>query len=157
MTEAKANTECSPGCPICAQITLCERGQHPRLIAETSTAWAVMGQSQLFRGYSLLLCKAPARELHELDTEPRQKYLQEMALLAQAVFNATSPRKLNYECLGNIAGHLHWHILPRHHEDLQPNSPVWSFWDQQDETHFYQSEHDDALRLAIHEEMKRLS
>lgn len=148
--------ECSPNCPICAQITLCESGQHPRLILGTQTGWAVMGQSQLFRGYSLLLCKTPARELHELEESARCKYLQEMALLAQAVFNATQPRKLNYECLGNIAAHLHWHILPRHHDDLQPGAPVWSFWDQADESHFYRPERDDALRDAIRHELKRL-
>ncbi len=150
-------TPCSPGCPICAQITLCNSAEHPRLIAETPTGWAVMGQSQLLRGYSLLLCKTPARELHELGEETRRKYLQEMATLAEAVFNAAQPRKLNYECLGNSAGHLHWHILPRHQDDLQPTNPVWGFWNQQDTAHFYQPERDDALRHAIRDELKRLS
>lgn len=148
---------CTPDCPICAQISLCETQEHPRLIGETETGWAVMGQSQLFRGYSLLLCKTPARELHELDEETRRKYLHEMSLLAQAVWNVAQPRKLNYECLGNVAAHLHWHILPRHYDDLQPSAPVWQFWDQQDAAHFYQPERDDALREAIGAELRRLS
>lgn len=149
-------TPCTPGCPICAQISLCESQSHPRLILETETAWAVMGQSQQFRGYSVLLSKTPARELHQLGDEARLKYLHEMSLLAQAVWNVVHPRKLNYECLGNIAAHLHWHILPRHHNDAQPAAPVWSFWDQEETRHFYQPERDDALRDAIRAELKQL-
>jgi diadenosine tetraphosphate (Ap4A) HIT family hydrolase len=149
-------TACSPNCPICAQITLCEQGRHPRLIAETSAGWAVMGQSQLLRGYSLLLCKVPARELHELEAHERSQYLHEMALLAQSVSIVTQPRKLNYECLGNVAAHLHWHILPRHHDDLQPAAPVWTFWDQEDSKYFYEAKRDDTMRAAIAAELKRL-
>ena len=149
-------TFCSPNCPICAQIAQCEDGAHPRLILETTTGWAVMGQSQLFHGYSLLLSKTPARELHELESATRLKYLEEMALLAQAVFRVVQPRKLNYECLGNVAGHLHWHVLPRHEDDAQPGAPVWGFWDQQDSVHFYQAERDDAMRDAIRGEMRQL-
>jgi diadenosine tetraphosphate (Ap4A) HIT family hydrolase len=147
---------CSPNCPICAQIKLCETGQHPRLIGETLAGWAVMGESQFFQGYSLLLCKTPARELHELGFNLRGKYLEEMALLAEAVANVVKPRKLNYECLGNVAAHLHFHVLPRHEDDPHPSQPVWTFWEQSDPAHFYNAERDDKLRAAISAELARL-
>jgi diadenosine tetraphosphate (Ap4A) HIT family hydrolase len=48
-----------------------------------------------------------------------------MAVVAEAVFKAFRPRKVNYELLGNGAPHLHWHLFPRHADDARPRGPVW--------------------------------
>jgi diadenosine tetraphosphate (Ap4A) HIT family hydrolase len=48
-----------------------------------------------------------------------------MAAVAEAVFRAFQPRKLNYELLGNSVPHLHWHLFPRHDGDANPSGPVW--------------------------------
>jgi diadenosine tetraphosphate (Ap4A) HIT family hydrolase len=48
-----------------------------------------------------------------------------MSLVAEAVFRAFTPRKLNYELLGNAVPHLHWHLFPRHSDDPHPRGPVW--------------------------------
>jgi diadenosine tetraphosphate (Ap4A) HIT family hydrolase len=47
-----------------------------------------------------------------------------MATVAEAVFNAFSPLKLNYELLGNLDSHMHWHIFPRYADDPDPKNPV---------------------------------
>ncbi len=49
-----------------------------------------------------------------------------MADVAEAVFRAFEPRKLNYELLGNSVTHLHWHIFPRYDSDPNPRWPVWN-------------------------------
>ena len=144
-------------CPICDQIELCRSGTHPRLIAEMPSGWAVLGQSQLFRGYSLLLCKTPVTELHELPIEARQQFSNDMSLLAQAVWDVTQPRKLNYEALGNQAAHFHWHILPRHNDDAHPSQPVWTFWDQSDSKYFYDDERDGELIIQLRLRLQDLS
>jgi len=46
--------------------------------------------------------------------------------LAEAVYKAFLPRKLNYELLGNSEAHLHWHIFPRYQNDPIPQWPVWA-------------------------------
>ena len=112
-------------CEICRRIEECRAGTHPGFIAETETGFAVLGDSQYFRGYCLLLCKHPATELDELPPDVRLKYLEEMAMLAQAVREVVQPHKLNYECLGNMVHHLHWHIFPRRADEPVPNMPVW--------------------------------
>lgn len=114
-----------PNCEICDRLALCRAGQHPGFIAELDTAVAVLGDSQQFRGYSLLLCKTPATELHELPKAVRLRFLEEMSQLAEAVARAVKPFKLNYECLGNMVHHLHFHIFPRHPGEAQPTMPVW--------------------------------
>ena len=67
----------------------------------------------------------------------RLKYLEEMALLAQAVREVTQPHKLNYECLGNLVPHLHWHVFPRRLDEPEPLKPVWVCMPQGDEAASY--------------------
>jgi len=112
-------------CEICRRIDDARKGRHPGLIAELDTGFAVLGDSQFFRGYSVLLSKAPATELHELPPATRTRYLEETAQLAEAVARATHCHKLNYECLGNQVHHLHFHVFPRRLTDPDPKAPVW--------------------------------
>lgn len=112
-------------CEICRRIDECRSGRHPGLIAELDTGFAVLGDSQQFRGYSLLLCKSPATELDELPPSTRLRYLEEMGQLAEAVRRVVRPHKLNYECLGNQVHHLHFHIFARQLSDALPTMPVW--------------------------------
>lgn len=112
-------------CGICDQIAIIQRGDHPGLIAELDTGFAVLGESQFFRGYCVFLCKTPATELHELPAATRTRYLEEMAQLAEAVSRVVRPHKLNYECLGNQVHHLHFHVFPRQLTDPEPLAPVW--------------------------------
>ena len=58
--------------------------------------------------------------------ETRSRFLEEMAIVAEAVFRAFAPRKLNYEMLGNSVAHAHWHIFPRYTDDPNPAWPVWN-------------------------------
>ena len=115
-------------CSICRRLADCRAGRHPLLIAELETGYAVLGDDQRRRGWTLLLCKVHASELHELDGPFRVRFLQDMALLAEAVWRATAPlgvRKLNYELLGNADPHLHWHVFPRLADDPAPTQPIW--------------------------------
>lgn len=113
------------GCSLCRRIQQIEAGTNPCFVAELQSGYVVMGDHQLFRGYSLLLCRQHEAELHLLDADMRSTFLEEMAILGEAVFRAFRPVKLNYELLGNSIQHMHWHIFPRHENDPCPNGPVW--------------------------------
>lgn len=112
-------------CEICKKIGDCREGRHPGFIAELDTGYALLGDSQQFRGYSLLLCKTPATELSELPANVRARFLEEMSQLAMAVGAVVKPHKINYESLGNMVHHLHWHVFPRQLTDADPKAPVW--------------------------------
>lgn len=131
-------------CEICAQIELARRGEHARLICETETGFAVLGESQQWRGYCLLLCKTPATEMHELPRDVKLKYLEEMSLLAQAVQRVTQCHKINYEMLGNVVHHLHFHVFPRYKEETEVLKPVWLSM-RDDESFKFDAERDAAL------------
>ena len=49
----------------------------------------------------------------------------EMSQVAEAMFTAFAPRKLNYEALGNSVPHLHWWLTPRYDNDARPRGPIW--------------------------------
>jgi len=112
-------------CLICERIELIKQNKNPYFIKEFETGFAVLGDHQYFRGYCLLLCKQHKRELHELDKRFKLKFLEEMSILAEAVYITFGPDKLNYELLGNTDQHMHWHIFPRYKDDLKPNQTVW--------------------------------
>jgi diadenosine tetraphosphate (Ap4A) HIT family hydrolase len=112
-------------CLICKRIDDIARNQNPYFVREMETGFVVIGDFQFFKGYALLLCKTHVAELHELDRPFRLKFLEEMSLVAEAVWNCTNPKVLNYELLGNAEPHLHWHIFPRHASDPSPQGPVW--------------------------------
>lgn len=83
-----------------------------------------LAPTQYHEGYTLFVAKQCVAELHELAPELRTCF-EEMALVAEAVFRAFEPTKLNYELLGNATAHLHWHLFPRHADDPHPRGPVW--------------------------------
>jgi diadenosine tetraphosphate (Ap4A) HIT family hydrolase len=135
-------------CEVCSLIRQCESGAHPGLIAEMETGWAILGGSQYFRGYTMLLCKCPAPELEDLDWEFRLKFLAEVALVSEAVNRVTQPHKMNVESLGNVTPHLHWHFFPRQLSEPEPLKPVWLVMPKPEEAEQY------ALDAEKHGELK---
>jgi diadenosine tetraphosphate (Ap4A) HIT family hydrolase len=124
-------------CDLCARIERAEQGRNPHAVVRTSTGYVNLADVQYYPGYTTFVSKRCVNELHELGESERVEYLREMALVAEAVFDAFKPRKLNYELLGNGAPHLHWHLFPRPGDDPYPRSPVW------EDTNFLDALHND--------------
>jgi len=114
-------------CLICDRIEMIINGANPCFVRELETGYAVIGDHQHFKGYTLFLCKTCAPELHCLEREFKLQFLEEMSLVAEAVYHAFQPEKLNCELLGNGDPHLHWHIFPRVEGDIpgEIKGPVW--------------------------------
>ena len=65
-----------------------------------------------------------------MDRAVKAKFLEEMSVVAEAVFRAFGAEKMNYELLGNGDTHLHWHLFPRVSGDIENygdngKGPVW--------------------------------
>ena len=113
------------GCLICERIGQIERGENPYFVCALSTGYVVLGDHQRFQGYTLFLCKRHVTELYQLPWGFRTRFLQEMALGAEAVAAVYHPEKINYELLGTGDTHLHWHLFPRVSGDTPQPGPVW--------------------------------
>ena len=95
-------------------------------VRELTTGYVALGDSQRFPGYTLLLCKTHATELHHLPPKTRDLFLHEMAVVAEAVDMALHPDKLNYALLGAGRGlHMHWHIFHRRAGDTPRPGLAW--------------------------------
>ena len=112
-------------CPICESISLIKKDQNKYFVAELETGYVILGDRQYFKGYTLFLCKEHITELHFLENEFKNKFLLELTYVSEAVYNAFKPHKLNYELLGNVCPHLHWHIFPRYRNEPEVKDPVW--------------------------------
>lgn len=117
-------------CFICDRIDMIKNGTNPYFVKELETGYVVIGDNQHFKGYTLFLCKEHVTELFHLDNLYKMKFLEEMSMVAQAVFKAFGAEKMNYELLGNGETHLHWHLFPRVSGDLgeygnNGKGPVW--------------------------------
>ena len=103
-------------CLICERIALIKESRNPYFVIELQTAYVVVGDHQLFKGYTLVLFKEHIAELHTLPSQTRSIFLEEVSIVGEAVFNCFQPKKMNYELLGNSENHLHWHLFPRYNE-----------------------------------------
>lgn len=119
------------GCPMCARL----RSPDVPLIAELDETAVYLGENQGCRGWCILVLREHAEHLAELPIARQARVFAEAARVAgaiRAVFPASGtgdvPPRINYECLGNIVAHIHWHVIPRHADDPTPRAPVWG-WD----------------------------
>lgn len=118
-------------CFICDRIEMIKNGTNPYFVKEMETGYVVIGDNQHFMGYALFLCKNHNHtELFQMDMDERTKFMQEMTIVAEAVYRAFKPEKMNYELLGMGDAHLHWHLYPRREGDIENygnhgKGPVW--------------------------------
>ena len=119
-----------PFCPMVATLATAEMYRGPsggvsRRVALLPTAVAVLGSDQYYPGYTLVIARRHATELYHLSDGESTAYFQDMLRVARAIDRAFSPRKMNYELLGNTVAHLHWHLFPRYADDANPTRPTW--------------------------------
>ncbi|HEY1911151.1 MAG TPA: hypothetical protein VGG73_09525 [Vicinamibacterales bacterium] len=109
------------------QVLAAQRGELGRVIARMGSGWAVLGDPQILRGYSLLLPDPVVPDLNALDGSARQDFLRDMARLGDAVLAVTGAARINYEILGNLEPALHAHVIPRYatEPDASRLTPVW--------------------------------
>lgn len=107
---------------------MCRRWQQePELrIAEFKHSYAVLNRDQFFPGYCLLFTREHVTELFHLEPKVRGGLMEEVNTLAAALQQVFAPTKMNYELLGNMVPHIHWHLIPRHNSDPLWPRPIWS-------------------------------
>jgi len=112
-------------CGICATIERVAARRFDDFIAELPRSWLILGDAQFYRGYCVLFAKRHASEMHLLPRSEAHELLDELLAVGKALSAAVHPLKLNYECLGNLEPHVHWHVFPRYAEDPMRLAPIW--------------------------------
>ena len=115
------------------RVAAARDGTNPTVIARMRSGWAVIGDRQVVHGYCLLVPDPVVPDLNALTSDARGVFLQEMALLGDALLEITQAARINYEMLGNLEPALHAHFFPRYDEEPAElrTRPVWFYdWSQ---------------------------
>jgi diadenosine tetraphosphate (Ap4A) HIT family hydrolase len=105
-------------CILCRDVAPGERRKSPYWIADLRVSTAFLARNQVCRGYVVLVYnKSHVTELHHLERDDLIAFMDDLVGVSAAIDRAYRPRKLNYELLGNLVPHLHWHVIPRRESD----------------------------------------
>jgi diadenosine tetraphosphate (Ap4A) HIT family hydrolase len=95
-------------------------------IAELDRCRVLLNRDQFFPGYCFVFTRDHVTELFHLSPPDRDAVMAEVSAVAAALHRAFSPAKINYELLGNMVPHMHWHVVPRQTTDPLWPRPIWS-------------------------------
>lgn len=114
-------------------------------IAEFNHSYLLLNRDQFFPGYTLLFTKQHVTELFDLSAEVQSGLITEISLVAKALHTVFSADKINYELLGNMVPHIHWHLVPRFKRDKLWPRPIWA--ETHDELLLTAEEYQNSIRL----------
>jgi diadenosine tetraphosphate (Ap4A) HIT family hydrolase len=108
-------------------------------VAELDASVLYLFREQTYRGRCIVAFKgAHKRELFELSSDERHRFMDDVALVAAAVQKAFGPQKINYGAYGDKMPHVHFHIVPKYTDapkwggtfDMMPEVKVFLTQDQ---------------------------
>lgn len=94
-----------------------ERNAFGDLIHETEWAYVRLCNNQTQAGYSVVIAKAHAVELHDLSAEERCGFWNDVAAVGEAIYELFDPVKLANLSMGFRMPHVHCHVLPQYRGD----------------------------------------
>ncbi len=112
-----------------AACVMCDRcgGSGGELhVADLDLSRVFLHEDQFFPGYVLLVLRRHVTELYDLSATERATLMEEVSRVAQALARVFRPVKMNYELLGNLVPHIHWHLVPRLATDPGLRGPIWA-------------------------------
>lgn len=105
-------------CPLCA-------ADGGRLLLRAQRWRIVLADDADHPAFTRVVWNAHLAEMSDLDEAGRRELL-DAVLQVEAVQRATlRPDKINLASLGNVVPHLHWHVIPRWHDDRHFPNAVW--------------------------------
>lgn len=111
------------------RVEAAQQGKNPTVICRMPSGWAVLADTQLLRGYCILLADPVVSDLNVLSLQQRTAYLRDMTIVGDALLEVTGATLINYETLGNTERALHTHIIPRYADepDELRSGPAWFY------------------------------
>jgi len=125
------------------------------VISRVRSGWAVLGDQQFLPGYCLILPDPVVSSLNDLTSEIRRLFLEEMAMIGDAILRVTDSIRINYSILGNTEPALHAHIFPRYQWESTERikSPVWLYDRDVRDSRPFEPDRDTPLMKLIQEEL----
>lgn len=108
----------SPFEPTCSLCTLLRRlSNDPCFVFEFKRSALILNWDQTYLGRSMLVFKKHIPDFFRLAPSELLASMGEIRQSERALRRAFSPRVMNYLFMGNTAGHVHLHLVPRYPSD----------------------------------------
>ena len=133
------------------QVEAARAGNEPALVCRVPSGWVVLCTLQFLPGYCILLPDPVVPSLNDLAPSRRAEYLCDMALVGDALLEATGAYRINYAIFGNSDPALHTHIVPRYlwePEELR-KGPPWAYEQTPAGARWFDPQRDRALIKQI--------
>ena len=102
------------------------RGSGGRVLWRDALCRVVEAPEPAYPGFMRVILERHVREVTDLPRAERDRLMQVVFSVEQAVREAMLPDKMNLASLGNMTPHVHWHVIPRFSDDRHFPSPVWA-------------------------------
>ncbi len=79
-----------------------------------------------YPGFCRVIWHGHVTEFSALTTAQRTHLMNVIAALERVLHELMQPTKINFASLGNQVPHLHWHVIPRYHDDAHFPQPIWA-------------------------------
>jgi diadenosine tetraphosphate (Ap4A) HIT family hydrolase len=87
---------------------------------------AVTGAEAAYTGFCRVIWNNHVKEMTELSRDDRNAFMDAVYRVETALIASLKPDKVNLASLGNMTPHLHWHVIPRFHDDQAFPKPIWA-------------------------------
>ena len=117
-----------PVCDLCALLAAgSESGSGSASVLWRGAALSVVQvDDAAYPGFCRVVWHDHVREMTDLPDAGRSDIMRAVWQVELAVRDVMRPDKINLASLGNMTPHLHWHVIPRFHDDAQFPDPVWA-------------------------------
>ena len=88
-------------------------------ICELSQSKVYLFKEQSHKGRVIVAHKKHVSEIVNLTKEEREGFMEDLALVANAIHKAFKPQKINYGAYGDTGCHLHFHLVPKYKDDFE--------------------------------------
>lgn len=79
-----------------------------------------------FPGFCRVIWQAHVAEMSDLAEADATHLMGIVLAVERTLREIMHPHKINLASLGNMAPHLHWHVIPRWNDDSHFPAPIWA-------------------------------
>ena len=108
----------SPACELCSLVG-------GEVLWQDAACRVVLVADPDYAGYCRVIWGAHVREMTDLASAERQHCMRVVCEVEQALRTVLKPHKINLASFGNLAPHVHWHVIPRFEDDPHFPNSVW--------------------------------
>ena len=115
---SRRTPDASPVCELCSQ-------DGGAVLWRDAACRVVLIADPDYPGFCRVIWNAVVTEMTDLGSVGQQHCMRVVLGVEQALRSALKPHKINLASFGNLAPHLHWHVIPRFEDDPHFPQSIW--------------------------------